>query len=73
MQKRTVSFDNHNVLDAKRNNLTALMSKLTTKNKNKAKLFMAKIYKGKRRDQGRSNYYGRGQKQLRNRSNSRQI
>ena len=63
-------FDNENALDSKINKMTVMMIKLTIQSKTQGRTFKPKIYQGKRRPQGRTNYYDKGRQQGRNRSSS---
>ena len=55
-----MSFDTEDLLDDKIDNLTSMMSKLSTQGSNQSISFKPKIYQGRRRGQGRNNYYDRG-------------
>ena len=58
--KRTVTFDMQDMLDNKIDKLTSMISKLSTQGSNQNRPFKHKIYQGKKRGQGRNNYYIRG-------------
>ena len=68
--KRTVSFDTQDMLDNKIDKLTCMIRKLSTQYSNQNRPFKPKMYQGRKRGQGRYNYYGRGRQWDRLRSSS---
>ena len=60
MTKKSVVFNSQSVLDNKIDKLTDMMEELTIQSNNQCRPSKPKIYQGKRRGQGRTNYYDRG-------------
>ena len=68
--KRSVSLDTQDMLDNKIDKLTSMMSKLLTQGTNQNRPFKPRISQGRKRGQGRNNYFVRGRQWHRFRLNS---
>ena len=68
--KRSLSFDTQNILHNKTDQLISILNKLSTQGSNQNRPFKAKIYQGRKRGQGRNNYYNICRQWVRFRSSS---